>query len=357
MSITSITASQRLDSRGKPTIQVRLTSAYGTFTSVVPSGASKGDYEAVELRDGDPSSYHGNSVLKAVENVNEVLGPRIIESGLVPATELSKIDKLMIDIDGTANKSRLGANAILGISMAAARAGAAARGLPLYEFIAHESGTSVEDYVTPVPFFNVLNGGDHSGNMMAFQEFMIAPVGARSFAEGVQFASETYAALKSAIEARYGRAATGIGDEGGFAPPISQPHEALDLLNEAIKSAGHSSQIKIGIDPASQSFFRDGQYDLGYKSDNAEMLDASAMMRMYHSLLSRYPIILLEDPFGQDDWDSFTNFNKDCSVELVGDDLLATNIERIKLAEDRKACNSILLKLNQIGTVSEALQA
>lgn len=357
MSITSITAAQRLDSRGKPTVQVRLTSPHGTFTSLVPSGASKGDYEAVELRDGDTSTYQGTSVLKAVHNVQEVLGPRIIEAGFDPAIELKKIDDLMLRIDGTENKSNVGANAILGISMAAARAGAAARGVPLYEFLARESGASTQDYVMPVPFFNVLNGGDHSGNTMAFQEFMIAPVGAISVTEAIQFACETYSTLKLAIEAKFGKSATGLGDEGGFAPPIFHPHEALDLLVEAIEMAGHTGKIKIGIDPAAQSFYKDGNYDIGFKSHKSQPISPYEMEELYQSLLRSYPIILLEDPFGQDDWEAFTKFNKGCSVELVGDDLLATNMKRIKIAEEKKACNSLLLKINQIGSVTESLEA
>lgn len=355
--ITSITAQQRLDSRGKPTVQVRLTTASGTFHSIVPSGASKGDYEAVELRDGDQAYYGGEGVLKAVHNVEEVLAPAIIEANLDPATDLKKIDELMVKLDGTDDKSKLGANAILGISMAAARAGAAASDVPLYQFLAKESGTPTDDFVMPVPFMNVLNGGDHSGNTMAFQEFMIAPVDASSFAEAVQYNAETYVCLKSLITKKYGKSATGIGDEGGFAPPIYHPHEALDLLVEAIDHAGHAGKIKIGIDPASQSFLKEGAYDIGFKSDKPEMMSSTELGKLYHSLLEAYPIVLLEDPFGQDDWDAFTEFNKNCPIELVGDDLLATNITRVRVAEEKKACNSLLLKINQIGTITEAIAA
>ncbi|GAB7349398.1 hypothetical protein MBLNU459_g8518t2 [Dothideomycetes sp. NU459] len=357
MTIKAITAAQRLDSRGKPTVQVRLTTLEGIFTSIVPSGASKGDYEAVELRDGDSTRYQGNSVLQAIHNVNEVLGPAIIKEGLDPGMMLKDIDNLMIKLDNTEDKSALGANAILGISMAAARAGAAARRLPLYDFLAQESGMPMDKYVMPVPFFNVLNGGDHSGNTMAFQEFMIAPVGASSMNEAVQFAAETYASLKEVIISKFGKSAIGIGDEGGFAPPIYHPYEALDLLNEAIENAGHTGKIKIGIDPASQSFLKGKNYDIGFKTDKTEALSPSAISQLYCSLLAKYPILLLEDPFGQDDWESFTAFNKDCAVELVGDDLLATNMKRIKIAKEKQACNSLLLKINQIGTITEAIAA
>lgn len=357
MSIVSIRGSQRLDSRGKPTVQVDLTTSHGTFRSLVPSGASKGDYEAVELRDGDASAFHGNGVTKAVENVDEILGPKIIESGLDPAHDLKKIDQLMIELDGTENKSKLGANAILGISMAAARAGAAARHVPLYEFLAGESGFPTTDYVLPVPFMNVLNGGDHSGNQMAFQEFMIAPTGASSMAEAMRWNAETYATLKGIIQNKHGKAAIGLGDEGGFAPPIGRPEDALDLLVEAIAKAGHQGKIKIGIDPASQSFFQQGRYNLGFKTTEDNVLSADELASLYRRLLDEYPIILLEDPFGQDDWDAFVALNRDCPVELVGDDLLATNVKRVKMAVQKGACNSMLLKVNQIGTVTEAIAA
>jgi enolase len=210
--ISSIKASQRLDSRGKPTVQVKIVTDRGTFISIVPSGASKGDYEAMELRDGDKSKYHRDGVLKAVYNVETVLGPAIIEAGLDPETQLKEIDRLMIKLDGPDDKSKMGANAMFGISMAAARAGAAKSGLPLYRFLAGEAGGKNQKLVLPVPFMNVLNGGDHSGNTMAFQEFMIAPVGAKSFNEAVRLNSETYACLKAIVISKHGKSAIGIGD-------------------------------------------------------------------------------------------------------------------------------------------------
>lgn len=239
MSVIDIRACERLDSRGNPTVQVDLVTKDGTFRSIVPSGASKGDYEAIELRDNDKARYLGKGVQKAVHNIHEIIKPAIMKARLDLRTQLAEMDKLMIDLDGSKDKQNLGANAILAISMAAARAGAAASGLPLYDFLAQEFDRKEKTYVLPVPFMNVLNGGDHSGNTMAFQEFMIAPVGASSFAEGIRLNAETYQVLKKLVEEKYGKSATAIGDEGGFAPPIRHPHEALDLLVEAIKRAGH----------------------------------------------------------------------------------------------------------------------
>ncbi|RDW71452.1 hypothetical protein BP6252_08015 [Coleophoma cylindrospora] len=357
--ITSIEAAQRLDSRGKPTVQVWVTTDKGTFRALVPSGASKGSYEAIELRDGDPSVYQSNGVLKAVNNVNNILGPAIIARKFDVGKDLANIDALMRELDGTSDKSNLGANAILGVSMACARAGAAEQNVPLYEFLRQESKMH-KPYILPVPFFNVLNGGVHSGNLMAFQEFMIAPVGASSLTHAVQMGSEVYQTLKSVIKAKFDGSAIGVGDEGGFAPPISKPHEALDLLVTAIEKCGYEGMIKIGIDPASSEFFKSDIYDLGFKSESTDSdakLSPSQLSQLYRDLIANYPIVLLEDPFAEDDWASWTKFNETCEIELVGDDLLATNIDRIKIAEEKKACNALLLKINQIGTITEAIEA
>lgn len=273
-------------------------------------------------------------------------------------TQLRDIDNFMRSLDGTPNKSKLGANAILGVSMACARAGAASLGIPLYEFLRKEAGLSEDgNFVMPVPFFNVLNGGAHSGNAMAFQEFMIAPVGASSIAEAVRMGAETYHQLKEVIVKKWGPSAAGLGDEGGFAPPIREPREALDLLTAAVDQAGYNGRIKFGIDPASTEFFSDGSYDLGFKDTKPRKMDYATLAALYEELLRDYPILLLEDPFAEDDWPSWTDFNKHCPVELVGDDLLTTNVERVKMARERDACNSMLLKVNQIGTISESIDA
>ncbi|KAJ5501263.1 Enolase C-terminal [Penicillium expansum] len=370
--IRSIQAAQRLDSRGHPTVQVDLTTDKGkraptvtkltsytdadTFRAIVPSGASTGANEAIELRDGDNSAYGGKGVQKAVSNIGLVIGPALVQSGLKVDTHQKMIDDFLKNLDGTDNKSKLGANAILGVSMACVRAGAAHSGVPLYEFLRRESGAK-KPFVMPVPFFNVLNGGVHSGNKMAFQETMIAPVGASSFTEAVQMGSEVYQQLKKVIVEKFGTSATGIGDEGGFTPPISQPHEALDLLVEAVYRAGYTDRIKFAIDPASSEFFRGGKYDIGFKDDKPNPQSSQQLAELYRSLLQNYPIVLLEDPFAETDWDSWTEFNKKCPVELVGDDLLVTNTRNVQEANAKRACNSMLLKINQIGTISEAIEA
>ncbi|KAK8872363.1 Enolase [Apiospora arundinis] len=361
--IESVHAAQRLDSRGNPTVQVDVITPDGSFRAIVPSGASTGSTEAVELRDQVDGVYGGKGVETAVRHVVEVLGPALVEKRLDPATQLRDIDALMRALDGTPDKSRLGANALLGLSMACARAGAAAAKVPLYDFLRAEAGLSEGGLIImPVPFFNVLNGGAHSGNAMAFQEFMVAPVGAASMKEAVRMGAETYHKLKKVIEREFGQAATGLGDEGGFAPPIQRPEQALDLLTTAIEEAGYQGKIKIGIDPASSEFYcvdNDGNrsYDLGFKDKTPNRLSPGELSALYTELLAKYPVVLLEDPFAEDDWASWSEFNRHCPIELVGDDLLTTNVERLRLAKSKEACNSMLLKVNQIGTVSEAIEA
>ncbi|KAI1740233.1 Enolase, C-terminal TIM barrel domain-containing protein [Xylaria scruposa] len=355
--IRSVHAAQRLDSWGRPTIRVDVTAAKGTFRALVPSGASTGSTEAVELRDEVPSVYGGRGVEVAVKNVVEILGPGLIEKQFDPCSQLKDIDAFMCALDGTKNKARLGANAILGVSMACARAGAAGAGVSLYDFFRKEAGLPESDVVIPVPFFNVLNGGAHSGNDMAFQEFMIAPVGAANMKEAIRMGAETYYQLQAVIERKFGKSGVAIGDEGGFAPPIHHPEEALELLTAAVNQAGYTGKIKFGIDPASSEFYRDGSYDIGFKRDEALNLVSSELAGLYDDLISRYPVVLLEDPFAEEDWSSWTEFNKTCQIELVGDDLLTTNVERIQIAKREGACNSMLLKVNQIGTVSEAIEA
>lgn len=229
----------------------------------------------------------------------------------------------------------------------------------MYQFLRRQLGEAEEGpYVLPVPFLNVLNGGAHSGNAMAFQEMMIAPVGASTFEEGICIASEVYQCLKGILTQKFGASATGIGDEGGFAPPITTPGQAFDLLEEAVDKCGYTGKVKFGMDPASSEFFRDdGKYDLGFKSGSSNIYSAQELQKLYSTLISKYPIVLLEDPFAEDDWASWSEFQKSCAIELVGDDLLVTNQDRIRTAKERSACNSLLLKLNQIGTVSEAIDA
>ncbi|KAJ6003207.1 hypothetical protein N7451_005754 [Penicillium sp. IBT 35674x] len=341
--IRSIHATQRLDSRGNPTVQVDLTTGRGTFRAIVPSGASTGAKEAIELRDGDKSAYGGHGVQKAVSNVELIIGPALVRSGLNVDTGQEKIDQLLENLDGTKNKAKLGANAILGVSMACARAGAAHSEIPLYEFLRRESGAQ-KPFIMPVPFFNVLNGGVHSGNKMAFQETMIAPVGASSFTEAVRMGSEVYQQLKKVIVERFGSSAAGIGVEGGFAPPISQPHEALDLLVQAVCLAGYTGSIKFAIDPASSGFYWDGNYDLGFK-DKKPNVQSPRQLTDLIIPLSFWRILSpnLIETAGQ--------------IELVGDDLLVTNTQYVQEAYEKKACNSMLLKINQIGTISEAIEA
>lgn len=338
----------------------------------------------MELRDGDSSKFHGQGVLRAVANVKEVIGPALINKGFRLPGDVETVDEFMIQLDATDDKGKLGANAILGVSMACWRAAASAKvcpwessnqilsslltwkkASPLYQMIQGHAQTKTP-LVMPVPFFNVLNGGVHSGNNIAFQEFMIAPVGATSTTEAIRMGSEVYQELKSTLKKKFGGSAIGIGDEGGFAPPISHPHEALDLITTAVSNCGYNGKIKFAIDPASSEFFEQstGEYNLAFKRTDIsasvqqeETRSTSEMAKLYHGLMDKYPIALLEDPFAQDDWQSWTDFNKNCPIPLVGDDLLATNKKRIEMAHKKKACNALLLKINQIGTITEALNA
>ncbi|KAH0472383.1 MAG: hypothetical protein KVP17_002356, partial [Porospora cf. gigantea B] len=271
--IVSIKAREIIDSRGNPTVEVDLTTKEGLFRAAVPSGASTGIYEALELRDGDKSRYLGKGVLKAIENVNTIIAPALVG---MDVTQQAAIDKKMVEeLDGTQNefgwcKQKLGANAILAVSMAVCRAGAAAGGLPLYQYVARLAGTSQNSYVLPVPAFNVINGGTHAGNKLAMQEFMILPVGAQTFKEAVKMGAEVYHNLKSVIKSKYGMDATNVGDEGGFAPNILSNFEALDILTEAIKAAGHEGKVKIGMDVAASEFWKGDEkvYDLDFKTEN-----------------------------------------------------------------------------------------
>ncbi|XP_060710786.1 beta-enolase [Hemiscyllium ocellatum] len=356
MSVEKIHAREILDSRGNPTVEVDLYTAKGHFRAAVPSGASTGIYEALELRDGDKSRYLGKGVLKAVENINKHLGPALIEKK-VNVLEQEKIDELMLHLDGTDNKSKFGANAILGVSLAICKAGAKEKGVPLYRHIADLAGN--KDLILPVPAFNVINGGSHAGNKLAMQEFMILPVGAATFKEAMRIGAEVYHNLKNVIKAKYGKDATNVGDEGGFAPNILENNEALELLKTAIEKAGYTDKIIIGMDVAASEFCRKGQYDLDFKSpdDPSRYISGEKLGDLYKSFINNYPVMSIEDPFDQDDWENWSKFTSSVSIQIVGDDLTVTNPKRIQTAVDKKACNCLLLKVNQIGTVSESIKA
>ncbi|ORY90377.1 enolase [Syncephalastrum racemosum] len=358
MSVSKVHARQIFDSRGNPTVEVEVTTGKGVFRAAVPSGASTGIYEAVELRDGVKKDYVGKGVLKAVENVNQVIGPKLIESGL-SVLDQKAVDDFLIKLDGTPNKGKLGANAILGVSLAVAKAAAGEKGVPLYVHLADLAG-SKKPFVLPVPAFNVINGGSHAGNKLAMQEFMILPTGASSFTEAMKMGSEVYHTLKSVIKAKYGQDATNVGDEGGFAPNIQDNEEGLQLLVEAIEKAGYTGKIKIGMDSAASEFYKDGKYDLDFKnpnSDPASYLTGQQLAELYKSFSEKYPIVSIEDAFDQDDWENWAHLEATSDYQLVGDDLLVTNPERIKTGIEKKACNALLLKVNQIGTLTESIQA
>jgi enolase len=274
-------------------------------------------------------------------------------------TQQKEIDELMIELDGTDTKSKLGANAILGVSMAICRAGAAEKKLPLYEYIAHLAGNK-DAFILPVPCFNIINGGSHAGNKLAMQEFMILPIGATSFKEAMKMGSEVYHALKSVIKKKYGQDATNVGDEGGFAPNIQDNKEGLELVKTAIEKAGYTGKIKIAMDVAAAEFYENGKYNLDFKNPNSDgsmILSGEELTKLYQSFIKDYPIVSIEDPFDQDDWASYAHLTAQCSIQIVGDDLTVTNPKRIATAIEKKACNGLLLKVNQIGSVTESIQA
>jgi len=357
MGILEIHARSIYDSRGNPTVEVDIVTEHGRFRAAVPSGASTGIHEALELRDNDPTIHMGKGVEKAIENVNKIIAPALIERDL-DLTHQEEIDTFLIALDGTENKSRLGANAILGVSLAVARAGAAKKGVPLYRHLADLAGN--EKVALPVPAFNVINGGAHAGNRLAMQEFMILPIGATSFKEAMRFGTEVYHTLKAIIREKYGVDAINVGDEGGFAPKLQDSREAFELLKLAIAQAGYTGKVVIGMDAAASEFYKDGKYDLDFKnpdSDPSQWSTGEQLAELYHEFIKAYPIVLIEDAFHEDDFDSFANLCATIQIELVGDDLLVTNIKRIQRAIDCHAVNSLLLKLNQIGTLTETIRA
>mmetsp|Transcript_2940 Transcript_2940/g.7231 ORF Transcript_2940/g.7231 Transcript_2940/m.7231 type:complete len:480 (-) Transcript_2940:329-1768(-) len=354
--IIKIVGRQILDSRGNPTVEADVFTHKGSFRAAVPSGASTGVHEAVELRDADKSKYLGKGVLKAVENINTIIGPAL--KGMNPLNQ-KEIDDKMRELDGTPNKGKLGANAILAVSMAVCKAGAAEKNVPLYKHIAELAGNP--KMYLPVPSFNIINGGSHAGNALAMQEFMILPVGATSFAESLRMGAEVYHALKGLIKAKYGQDATNVGDEGGFAPNIASNEEGLHLVNDAIEKAGYTGKIKIGMDVASSEFFtEDKKYDLNFKvqpNDGSQKKSAQELLELYKEFCTKYPMISIEDPFEQDDWDPCTQLTAAGICQVVGDDILVTNPERVKRAIEAKAVNALLLKVNQIGTITESIEA
>merc|ERR1711981_858464 len=357
MPIKKIFSRQIYDSRGNPTVEVDLTTEKGIFRAAVPSGASTGIYEALELRD-KASTWHGKGVTKAVHNVNNLIAPELIKNCLDPV-EQTKIDEIMLKLDGTDNKNSLGANAILGVSMAVCKAGAAHKGVPLYRHIADLAG--VKDVVMPVPALNIINGGSHAGNKLAMQEFMILPTGAASFSEAMKMGSETYHHLKAAIKAKYGLDATAVGDEGGFAPNFQNNMEAINLCVEAIEKAGYTGKIKIGMDVAASEFCKEGnKYDLDFKNPESkpeDWINTDQLCEMYHGFIKDSPVVSIEDAFDQDDWEGWTKLTGSTDIQIVGDDLTVTNPKRIQMAVDKKACNCLLLKVNQIGSVTESIAA
>lgn len=342
-------AREILDSRGNPTVEVEVFLEDGTIGhAAVPSGASTGAFEACELRDCDKARYGGKGVLKAVENVNSIIGPAI--QGF-DATEQAAIDKLMISLDGTDNKSKLGANAILGVSMAVARAAAKSLDLPLYQYL---GGFNAKEL--PVPMMNILNGGAHADNNVDIQEFMIMPVGAESFTEALRSCAEVYHTLKTVLKGK--GLSTGVGDEGGFAPNLESNEEALEVICEAIKAAGYEpgKDFKLAIDAASSEFYKDGKYDL---AGEGKIKTAEEMVDFYEYLVGKYPIVSIEDGLAEEDWDGWKVLTDRLGkkVQLVGDDLFVTNSKRLAKGIDMGVANSILVKVNQIGTLTEAFEA
>jgi enolase len=368
--IKSIRARQIYDSRGNPTVEADVVTEQGLFRAAVPSGASTGKYEALELRDGDKKQFMGKSVFTAVKNVNTVLADGLKGWDVTKQTE---IDKLMVEkLDGTQNeygwsKNKLGANAILAVSLAVARAGAASKNVPLYQHLRSLTNINKDKskYILPCPSLNVINGGKHGGNGIAMQEFMILPTGAKNFAHAMQVGTEVYHNLMKIIKKKHGLSATNVGDEGGFAPNVPDGIEALELLREAIQQAGHSSIVEIGMDCAASEFWNESskKYDLHFKDEKLSKsiphVSNKELNAIYEQYAAKYPIVSIEDPFDQDDWEGWTMITKGLGskIQIVGDDLLVTNKSRIDSAIKQKACNALLLKVNQIGSLTESIEA
>jgi enolase len=346
VNIKQVKAREILDSRGNPTVEVDVILGNGILgRAAVPSGASTGEHEALELRDKNNKRYMGKGVLGAVGNVNKIIFPQI--KGCEP--DFRKIDKIMLELDGTPNKSKLGANAILGVSLAIAKAAANAKRMPLYQYL---GGAKAK--ILPVPLMNILNGGLHADNNLDIQEFMIAPIGFESFKRALQAADEVFHNLKSILKGQ--KLSTSVGDEGGFAPSLNKNEEALRLIIQAIEKAGYKAgkEIALALDPASSSFFKDGSYIL-----EGQKVDSQYMVNFYAQLVSKYPIVSIEDGLAEDDWRGWVNITAKLGekIQLVGDDLFVTNTKRLQRGIEEKAANSILIKVNQIGSLSETLAA
>ncbi|MFH1798374.1 MAG: phosphopyruvate hydratase [Candidatus Omnitrophota bacterium] len=348
--IKKVIGREILDSRGNPTVEVDVILENGTLgRAAVPSGASTGEHEAVELRDGEKTRYMGKGVLKAVGNVNGEIAAKVTS---MDAAEQATLDKTLIALDGTPNKGRLGANAILGVSMAAAKAAALAKNLPLFKYIGGEKAN-----ILPVPMMNIINGGSHADNNVDLQEFMIMPLGAKSFKEALRMGTEVFHNLKKILSKR--GLSTAVGDEGGFAPNLRSNQEAVEIILEAIKAAGYKpgEDISIALDPASSEFFKEGQYFLKAESDVKK--SSLQMVEFYSDWIEKYPIVSIEDGLAEDDWDGWKALTEKigAKVQLVGDDLFVTNTQRLSQGIEKNIANSILIKVNQIGTLTETLAA
>jgi enolase len=350
LKITAIYPREILDSRGNPTVEVEVRTRHGRGIASVPSGTSTGVYEAFELRDGDTARYSGKGVQTAVKNIRAVIAPELIGKNV---TQQSSIDKLMIDLDATENKSKLGANAILGVSLAVAKAAANTAGTSLYNYLGGD-----EARVLPVPLMNVINGGLHAGNKLSIQEFMILPLGAATFSDALRIGVEVYHTLKTVLREQYGPSAINLGDEGGFAPPMKETSEALDALLKAINKAGYTpgEDVYLALDAAANGFYdaKKGTYAIdneGYTTDS--------LINFYTDLTEVYPLVSIEDPFHEDDVQGFTAITREIgkNVQIVGDDLFVTNTERLRRGIEAGTANAVLLKVNQVGTLTEALDA
>ena len=346
-SIEAIGAREILDSRGNPTVEVEVILEDGTFErAAVPSGASTGAFEAVERRDGDKGRYQGKGVQDAVDAVNDIIAPELIDED---ASDQRRIDEIMIELDGTPNKGKLGANAILGVSLAVAKAAAESAGLPLYRYLGGPNA-----HILPVPMMNILNGGSHADTNVDIQEFMIAPLGAPTFRDALRWGAEVYHTLKAVIKER--GLSTGLGDEGGFAPNLSSNAAALDLIIEAIEKAGFKpgTDVALALDVAASEFFKDGLYQF-----EGEGRSTDYMVTYYEKLIRDYPLVSIEDPLSEDEWDAWTALTAEIGdrVQLVGDDLFVTNPERLRKGIELRAANALLVKVNQIGSLTETLDA